>query len=711
MQDVTDNLEQHEASGQAPSVELTPLQYRRIAEDIRRQPSFRTDAMKAYAYYHGKQLTPEEAADLEAKGMGELIANMIRPSVNAVLGMEVKTRTDWRVQADTDDQQDMAEALSIKLKEVERETRADAACSAAYADQIIAGWGCVFVGRNADPFGYPYVADHVPRNEVHWDWQATKHDGSDMRYFVREKWYPVELLEQFFPEDAVMIRASASGWTAEWMDLARNSITLMHAFDAEQRSGDWIDAEWRNTESGMALLREVWYRHYVRGLVVTLPDMRVVEFDRTNPVHLAGVANGMLRPRAAVYSKLRVSLWIGPHKLVDSDAHTRDLPYKMFWGYREDDTKSPYGIVRDMIPMQDEINARRRKLLWLLSAKRILADSDALDKDYNDFSDLVREAARPDMVAILNPQRRNANAITIENDLALSTQQYQVMKESQEMIQQVAGIYNAMMGRSDGVKANSALQTLVEQGTTGQADLSDNFRDGRMLVGQGLLDLILQDMAGVEVELMVGEEGRRRPVTLNKPMVDGLTRLQYRENDTSKFRAKVALADVPSTPAYRTQAMVMIAEVIKGLPPQLQAPLVPYFLESTDLPKRKEMADVVRKMLGLGEEGGAPDPEKQQLMATVEQLQAVIQQGVEQYEGQIAELTTQLRELGLKLQNKAAENARADAIAAADIEKKGAETLKIQADAMASRASAAATVVQARQPQLPEPQQEVPTNG
>lgn len=706
MQDVTDNLAQHESTGEAPSVELTPLQYRKIAEDIRRQPSFRQDAMKAYAYYHGKQLTPEEAADLEAKGMGELIANMVKPSVNVVLGTEVKTRTDWRVQADRDEDQDMAEALSMKLKEAERETRADAACSSAYADQIIAGWGCVFVGRNMDPFGYPLVADHIPRNEVYWDWQASKHDGRDMRYFVREKWYPIELLEKFFPQEAMVIRASAAGWTAEWMDLARNSVQLMHAFDAEQRTGDWIDAEWRNTESGMALVREVWYRHFVRGLVVTLPDLRVVEFDRKNPVHVAGLANGMLRPRPAVYSKLRVSLWVGPHKIADADANTRDLPYKMFWGYREDDTKAPYGIVRDMIPMQDEINARRRKLLWLLSAKRILADSDALDKDYNDFGDLVREAARPDMVAILDPNRRNANAITIENDLNLSTQQYQVMKESQEMIQQVAGIFNAMMGRADGVKANSALQTLVDQGTTGQADLSDNYRDGRTLVGQGLLDLILQDMDGVEVQLVVGEEGRRKTVTLNRPMIDELTGLPYRENDTSKFRAKVALADVPSTPAYRTQAMVMIAEVIKGLPPQLQAPLVPYFLESTDLPKRKEMADVVRKMLGLGDDGGAPDPEKQQLMATIEQLQMAIQQGVEEYEGQIKELTTKLADLGLRLQNKAAENARADALAVADIAKKDAETAKIEAETLSARANAAASVVQARQPQQP---QEAPT--
>lgn len=44
-----------------------------------------------------------------------------------------------------------------------------------------------------------------------------------------------------------------------------------------------------------------------------------------------------------------------------------------------------------MLDPQDEYNARRAKLMWLLSAKRVFADSDALDENYNTIADVARD--------------------------------------------------------------------------------------------------------------------------------------------------------------------------------------------------------------------------------------------------------------------------------------------------------------------------------
>lgn len=699
MQDtVTDNLDQHKRSGKAPSVALTDLRYREISEEIRRQPAWRATADKCAAYYDGKQLTPEEAEELQNNGMSELIANMVKPAINALLGLEAKTRTDWRVAADQDEDTEVAEALTAKLMEAERETKADMAVSEAYRSQIIAGLGWVYVGRNADPFGYEYLCEDVPRNEIYYDWSARKLDLSDARYHVRERWYPTEQIVQFFPEQADLIAAAGTGWAPEWLDIARTSEPLLHAFNAEQ-GGNWFEAEWRNLENRLLKMREVWYRHYVRGLTVRLPNGRVTEFNTRNPLHAAGVAQGILQPRESVYSKLRVSLWVGPHKLMDEDYGFLALPYVPFWGYRDDDTRAPYGSVRDMLPMQDEINARRRKLLWLLSSKRVQVDNDALDMNFNDFEDLAREAARPDALVVLNANRRNANALQIGTDLNLSTQQYNVMMESQQAIQQVAGIYNSMMGRDDKSMSGTAIASLVEQGTTTQGEINDNYRFSRTLVGQRLLELLVQDMSGNEVEVIAGEEGKRKIILLNKPVVDTVTGIQYKDNDVSKALVKVALNDVPSTPAYRSQTMTMLAEVIKGLPPQVQAPLVPYFLEATEHPKRKEMADTVRKVLGL--DNGEQDPKVAELEAAMQQMQMAMQQGVEQYEGQIAELQQKLEMASVKLaskdgeleiksgelQIKAQEEQRqaeaaqvANAERMANIERVKAETLRTRAD-------------------------------
>lgn len=687
---------------------LTELQYREIVNDIRRQPSWRKEADRCAGFYDGNQLTAEEAAELEARGMSPIIVNHVKPLVNSVLGLEAKTRADWRVAADRDEEQDLAEALSAKLMEAEREARADQACSEAFASQLKGGVGWVHITRNADPFGYPYKVEPVSRREIWWDWHARMPDLSDARYVVRQRWYPIDAIVAVFPDKADIIHAVGSGWAPEWQELAKESEQLLNAFNTESASG-WMEDEWRNTDSRMVCLREVWYRVHVRGKVIRLPSGRTVEFDRKNTAHVVAEREGLAPVWEAVYSKLRVSIWAGPHKLQDEDCGRMALPYVPFWGYREDGSNAPYGIIRDLIPLQLEINARRRKLQWLLASKRVLVDSDALDKEYNDFNDLANEVARPDAVVVLNPSRRNASGISIENDLQLTAQQFQVMTEAGDAMQRVAGIFNSMLGATDGAKSGTAINSLVDQGNTMQAEITDNYRFARTLVGQRLLELIAQDLDGVEMEVMVGESGRQRTIVLNRPVLDAATGIEYRENDVSKMLAKVALNDVPSTPAYRAQAMTMIAEVIKGLPPQLQAPLVPYFLESTDLPKRREMADLVRKVLGLGSEDGAPDPEKQQLMATIEQLQAAMQQGVEQYEGEIQKLQQQASELALRLQDKSgAEQLKAAELElkaeAADIlnRKTEAETRRIEAETLRARADTAIRAIAARQPQQPE---------
>lgn len=603
----------------------------KIRDQIRLQPLWRADAQHCTDYYDGKQLTAEEAAELDEKGLGELIANVVKPAVNVLLGMEAKQRSDWALSADNDEGQDVAEALNQKLKEAERESRADAAVSEAYAHQVKAGLGWVEVGRSHDPFDYPYRVEAVHRGEIYWDWSARKPDLADAGWLVRERWYPADQLCRFFPDQAQVIKAAVSGWDSLWRDLAIENEGLQHAFDRENRTS-FIDEEWRNREANMALLREVWYRTYEDVIVIRLPNGRVVELDKANEAHLMAIASGVSQPRKAVVSRLNVAFYIGPHELADIKTNRRRLPYVPFWGYREDRTRIPYGVVRDMLPMQDEVNARRRKLMWLLSSKRVQVDSDALDPRYNDLSDLANEVARPDAVIITNPARTNkAGAISIDTDLSLSAQQFEVMRDAEDAVQRVAGIYNAMMGRSDTAKSGLAINSLVEQGTNSVGDINDNYRYSRTLVGELLLDLLLEDMAQQnEIPVTIEKMGEKRQVVLNQPAVDPLTGVDYRENDVTRVTLKVALTDVPSTPAYRQQQMVQIGEVLKSLPPQVQAPLIPFYLEASDLPHRTEMANLVRQVLGLSNEQGAIPPEMQaqmeQLNLAVQQLQAQNQQ-------------------------------------------------------------------------------------
>src|SRR3546814_4126953 len=93
-------------------------------------------------------------------------------------------------------------------------------------------------------------------------------------------------------------------------------------------------------------------------------------------MHMAVVASGAVQPRVAVYDKLRVAFYIGPHRMQDLATNRRRFPYIPFFGYREDLTGVPYGLVRAMISPQDEVNARAQRMMWLLSARRTFIDNE-----------------------------------------------------------------------------------------------------------------------------------------------------------------------------------------------------------------------------------------------------------------------------------------------------------------------------------------------
>ncbi|WP_275667984.1 hypothetical protein [Photobacterium phosphoreum] len=137
-----------------------------IMSDIDAQSDWRSSANKADAYYDDDQLNAEVLKVLKERGQPIMVQNLIKPAVNAVLGMEAKTRTDLLVTADDpDDEMEMlAEVLNAEFADACRLGRLDKARSDAYASQLKAGIGWVECYRNPDPFGAKYKIENVLRD-------------------------------------------------------------------------------------------------------------------------------------------------------------------------------------------------------------------------------------------------------------------------------------------------------------------------------------------------------------------------------------------------------------------------------------------------------------------------------------------------------------------------------------------------------------------
>ncbi len=569
--------------------------FERWVNDLRNQPAWRAGSDKCADYYDGNQLTADQLTQMEEAGMAPLVANIIRPTIDVVLGMEAKTRQDWRVASDAGEFQEVAEAGSYLLKEAERESQADRACSDAYAGQIKAGLHWVETGRTLDPFEYPYRARAIHRREIWWDWRAKEPDLSDARFLLRRRWVDLDELKALFPDHAELLEQIGSGREMfDRFDMTTETVSeaFVNAHMRELRT-TLDDLEWRDTDRRMLCLGEMWYRTWHRGHVIKIGG-KVIPVDTSNPAIAAAIAYQKVQVQPAVYSKVRLGWWVGPHRLEDTETQKRRFPYTPFWGFREDRTGVPYGLIRPMIDPQDEYNARRAKLMWLLSAKRITVDSDALDQEYNTFTDLVNEAGKPDCTIVLDPNRKPSSGVSIDTDHGLASQQFTVMKDAQELLQHTAGVFQAMMGNESGATSGLAINSLVEQGATTLAEINDNYRYARRLVGEQLMDLIIEDIGGNPYHVSIGEGKKAKRITLNQPMEDGSVL-----NDVLRAGTKVMLEDVPSTPSYRAQQLSMLTELTKSMPPNIQAAIIDFVIEATDLPQRKDMAERIRTSLGI----------------------------------------------------------------------------------------------------------------
>jgi hypothetical protein len=576
-----------------------------LLSDLQYQPEWRKEADICGDYYDAHQLKAERLATMERLGIPPLVTNLIGPVIDSVLGMEAKTRTDWRV-IEADEASEVPEeillALNAKLNEAERMSRADRAISDAYASFIKAGVGWVEVSRAVDAMAYRYKVDFVHRNEMWWDWRAKQPDLSDGRYLVRKRRFDHDILIAMMPEHEKLIRWTTAdrfkSWQYETMDRL-NDPDLAYAAHLE-RTTNIDENEWRDADRKRATLFEVWYRTWQRGYVSTLPNGKVIPFNKQNPEHVAAVQQGLISPpELRVYSSLRVAFYLGPHRLYDfpTPYPHNHFPYVPFFGYKEDNSGIRYGMIRRMISPQDVVNSADAKMHALLNAKRIEADSDAIDTRYNTWKQVVDQVSSPNAVVFLDPQKPNRR-FKVFTDFQLSAQQFSRRQQASQDIEKAAGIYKAALGDKGNSTSGVMTDSLVEQSNIMMAELNDNHAFGRRLVGEILFSLVHEDIKGVQMDVAYKKNGKRQLVTLNKKTADESGK-EIIENDISNIGVKVTLEDIPSTPSFKSQQLKVLSEVVKSLPPQMQALAVPAMIMLTDVPEKDDLAESIRKLAGI----------------------------------------------------------------------------------------------------------------
>jgi hypothetical protein len=570
-------------------------------------------------FYDGEQWDADDAQILAERGQAPLVFNEVAPMVDWLIGTERRTRVDWKVLPRAEDDVQSADVKTKVLKFVSDLNRVPFARSRAFADAAKVGIGWVDDGARDDPTQDILYSRYEDWRNVLWDSSGYELDLSDCRYVFRWRWVDSDIAELMFPKRREQIRRSVidSGSATEgdvdqdWYlgEAVATSGTLY-------ASGDGVYGE---ASRKRIRLIECQFKMPAQVKIVADGPMKGAyfnEMDRAMAEHLGNnpatiIDKMVMRTHIAVFTEADM-LALSPSVY----RHNR-FSLTPIWCYRRGRDRLPYGAIRRVRDIQQDLNKRASKALFMLNTNQIIANKGAVD-DPNVARD---EADRPDGYVETNPGKE----FVIRRDTDAATGQIQMMTLDAQSIQKSVGVNNENLGRQTNAVSGEAIKARQMQGSVSTTEPFDNLRYAVQTQGEKQLSLVEQFYSEAKVVRLTGSRGAIEWIKINQPeqMDDGSVRYI---NDITASMADFVVAEQDYAGTLRQVMFDGITAMAQRLPPEVALRLFVIAMEFSDLPNKDEISDAFRRITGDRDPNKEMTPEEaqqaeQQMQAQAEALQ------------------------------------------------------------------------------------------
>lgn len=457
--------------------EMTSMEARELAERDR-------------DYKDGKQITAAEAAVLRKRGQPPIYNNVIGRKIELLRGMERRGRSDPEAYPRTPTENVRADAATQALRYVSDENRFDVIRSAVYDQMLVEGFGGaeVIVEEQQDGDGYDVIFNHVPWERLYFD-PHSQHPGfTDAQFLGVVIWMDFDAAADMYPgcED-ILDSTLDSARSDTYGDKPTNSWG-----DSKRRRVRVIQHHWKKR-------KDWWTATLTKGGFLADPVL-------------------------------------SPYK----DRHgNRSCPL-ILRSARIDRQNNRMGIVRDMIPLQDEINKRRSKLLHAISVNQIHMEAGAVD----DVDKARREAAKPDGVLIFN----RGFEFKVQKDEADIQGQMHLLQDAVEQMN-VTGPNAAMSGKDPREQSGRAIIAQQSGGQMENEPLADALRQWTHKIYEAAWCRIRQFWTGERWIRVTDDDKNTRFVGLNHPVT--IADLLAKLDQTQPLQAQ--LAGLPKQDAQAVQ--------------------------------------------------------------------------------------------------------------------------------------------------------------
>jgi hypothetical protein len=398
----------------------------------------REEAQRDRDYVDNIQLTAEELEAYRKRRQPPIIVNRIKRKVDFLKGYEQAQRVQPRVLPRTPAHEEDAEGCEQALRYVADAQRFSHKRSRVWDNILVEGMGGYRIGVKQNAKGEIDVeVDVIPWDRMFYDPHSSAPDFSDAGYLGVVKWMDLDEAIAQYPEGQ-----EALEWTLD-------NLHTSDTYDDKPKFTVWADKKRKRVR-----ICQIW--------VKKLNEWHYAEFTK----------GGILKAGRSPYQ-------------TDGGESDCELVFGSAYVNRDNER---YGLVREMIGPQDEINKRRSKALHLLNTNQVVAEEGAV----RDVEKARREMARPDGWVTISPGY--TDKVKIETRLDLATGHLQLLQEAKNEIDLMAGNIGLQGGQTQTKEAASGKAIMASQQSAMMevAPLMDALRDMDLRVFRAVWNRVRQ---------------------------------------------------------------------------------------------------------------------------------------------------------------------------------------------------------------------------
>lgn len=584
------------------------------------QAAWRQRMDRDEAFYDSDQWEPNDKATVEARGQKATVFNVIAQSINWIIGSQRRARSDYKILPRRKEGSKSAERKSQLLKYLADVNKSQFSESDAFQEAVKAGLSWLECGVQDETDGEPIYDRFESWRNIIIDSVAREKDLSDARYLFRTRWVDVDTAVAMFPDRAAHIRLSAMQAYEYGVSLDDHGDEHMDALEVDQAREGFSTIDAPSYQRDRVRLIEAWYRVPETERVIAGGDFNGEIYDPASPGHIQDVHTGTATIRQRPTHRMYVMVCTPSHVLWHSKSpyrHNR-FPFTPLWINRKSKTGEPYGIVRNMVDSQEDINKRFSKALAILSSNKVIMDEGAVDN----LDDFEYEMARPNSILV----KKQGKEIKLDVDRDLAPAHLDIMQMSIQMIQSLSGVTDEAMGRTTNAVSGKAIEARQGQAVVGTSNAFDNLRAARQYHGEKKLSLIEQFMTDEKQFRITNSRGQPEYVIVN----DGLP-----ENDIIRTKADFIISEDDWAASMRQAGVAQLLELLTQMAPvepRIVLVLIDIVVEMMDVPSREEIVKRIRQITGMEDPDADPnvdDPDKQARDAQKAQQAAMEQRAAE----------------------------------------------------------------------------------